>query len=75
MPTRSEHSRDAFINSIVAGVGVALLAGDLWRQRVASLVGAIVAVVLMAAFLAYQRWRYGVFDVESQQAGVGAKAL
>jgi hypothetical protein len=68
----------AFIDSIVAGVGVALLAGDLWvqgRRVLASLVGASVAVVLMAAFLAYQRWWYRVFDVESQPAGVGAKAL
>ena len=51
----------AFLNSIVAGVGVAMLAGGLMRERrtmVASLVGAGVALVLMALFFVYQRWRY-----------------
>lgn len=51
----------AFINSIVAGVGVALLAGDLLpgsRTGLAALVGLIAASVLMVAFLAYQRWRF-----------------
>jgi len=51
----------AFINSIVAGVGVALLAGRLlWgnQRLLASLIGAGVALVLMVAFLAYQKWRY-----------------
>jgi len=55
----------AFINSIVAGVGVALLVGGLLFENqviLASSVGALVAVVLMAAFLSYQRWRYRVFD-------------
>jgi hypothetical protein len=51
----------AFINSIVAGVGVALLAGGLFMEKrtmLASLIGAGVALLLMAAFLAYQKWRY-----------------
>jgi hypothetical protein len=50
----------AFINSIVAGVGVALLAGGLLRgnRLLASLIGAGVALLLMAAFLGYQRWRF-----------------
>jgi hypothetical protein len=51
----------AFINSIVAGVGVALLAGGLLREKqtlLASLIGAGVALALMAAFLVYQKWRY-----------------
>jgi hypothetical protein len=51
----------AFINSIVAGVGVALLAGGLLREKqtlLASLIGAGVALVLMAAFFAYHKWRY-----------------
>jgi hypothetical protein len=51
----------AFINSIVAGVGVALLAGR-WLQEkqtlLASLIGAGVALLLMAAFFLYQKWRY-----------------
>lgn len=53
----------AFINSIVAGVGVAMLVGGLLRERrtmLASLIGAGVALVLMAAFLAYQKWRYDI---------------
>jgi hypothetical protein len=51
----------AFINSIVAGVGVALLAGGLLREKqtlLASLIGAGVALVLMAAFFVFQKWRY-----------------
>jgi hypothetical protein len=51
----------AFINSIVAGVGVAMLAGRLLREKqtlLASLIGAGVALVLMTAFFAYQKWRY-----------------
>lgn len=51
----------AFLNNIVAGVGVAMLAGGLLRERrtvVASLIGAGVALVLMALFFVYQKWRY-----------------
>jgi hypothetical protein len=51
----------AFINSIVAGVGVALLAGGLLREKqtlLTSLIGAGVALALMAAFFVYQKWRY-----------------
>jgi hypothetical protein len=51
----------AFINSIVAGVGVALLVGGLFREKrtlLASLIGAGVALLLMAGFYAYQKWRY-----------------
>jgi hypothetical protein len=50
----------AFINSIVAAVGVALLAGRLFPQRqtlFASLIGVGVALALMAAFFVYQKWR------------------
>jgi hypothetical protein len=51
----------AFINSIVAGTGVTLLASSLFRgdhTRLAFGLGAVVTVILMTAFLAYQRWRY-----------------
>ncbi len=51
----------AFINSIVAGVGVALLAGGLFREQrtlLASLIGAGVALLLMGGFYVYQKWRY-----------------
>lgn len=54
----------AFINNIVAGAGIALLAR--WvlgtpRTLFAVLVGVVGAAVLMAAFLAYQRWRFSMF--------------
>ena len=51
----------AFLNSIVAGVGVAMLVGGVLREKrsmVASLIGAGVALVLMALFFVYQKWRY-----------------
>jgi hypothetical protein len=51
----------AFLNSIVAGVGVAMLVGGLLGERrtaVASLIGAGVALLLMALFFVYQKWRY-----------------
>lgn len=54
----------AFINSIVAGGGVTLLAGALLgagQQGLALGLGVAAAAVLMAAFLAYQRWRYSTF--------------
>jgi hypothetical protein len=51
----------AFINSVVAGVGVALLVdvavgGAAVALRLLS--GALAVVVLMAAFLVFQRWRF-----------------
>jgi len=51
----------AFLNSIVAAVGVAMLVGGLLRERqpvVASLIGAGVALLLMALFFVYQKWRH-----------------
>jgi hypothetical protein len=51
----------AFLNSIVAGVGVAMLVGGLLRESrtlLASLIGAGVALLLMALFFIYQKWRY-----------------
>jgi hypothetical protein len=59
----------AFLNSIVAGVGVAMLAGGLLREQrtaVASLVGAGVALVLMAIFFVYQKWRYDSMTLDVQ---------
>jgi hypothetical protein len=56
----------AFINSIVAGVGVTLLAGDLFiglQNAVALLLGVGTAVVLLAAFVSYQRWRFRIFEL------------
>ena len=54
----------AFINSIVGGAGATLLAGLLLgadRQGVALGIGVVTAVVAMAAFLAFQRWRYSTW--------------
>ncbi len=60
----------AFLNSIVAGVGVAMLAGGLLREKrtaVASLIGAGVALVLMALFFVYQKWRYDSTTAHMQE--------
>jgi hypothetical protein len=51
----------AFLNSIVAGVGVAMLVGGLLGEKrtvVVTLIGAGVALALMALFFLYQKWRY-----------------
>jgi len=51
----------AFINCIVAGTGVTLLANSLLggvQIGLAVSLGVAATVVLMAVFLAYQRWRY-----------------
>ena len=51
----------AFINSLVAGAGVTLLANSVVsrdRIRLALGLGVIATVVLMILFLAYQRARY-----------------
>jgi hypothetical protein len=66
----------AFLNSIVAGVGVAMLAGGLMQGRrtmVASLVGAAVALVLMALFFFYQKWRYDSTAAPSPQPEEGPR--
>jgi hypothetical protein len=60
----------AFLNSVVAGVGVAMLAGGLLRQTqtvVASLVGGGVALVLMALFFVYQKWRHDSVTAQMQE--------
>jgi hypothetical protein len=51
----------ALLNSIVAAVGVAMLLGEPLGERqtgMASLIGAGVALLLMALFFGYQKWRY-----------------
>ncbi len=50
----------ALINSIVAGAGVALLAGRVFAAGKATAVwiGILAALVLMTLFLVFQRWRY-----------------
>jgi hypothetical protein len=57
----------AFVNSIVAGAGVALLINELLDGGeivLAVVAGVVVALALMAGFVVFQRWRYRVFDVE-----------
>lgn len=57
----------AFINSVVAGAGVTLLAANLLgegRTRLALGLGAAAAVCLMAASLAFQRWRFSMYRPE-----------
>jgi hypothetical protein len=55
----------AFINNIVAGAGIALLARRLLgadRTLLAVLLGVAGAAVLTAAFFGYQKWRFGMFE-------------
>ena len=55
----------AFINSVIAGVGVALLSGDLLGADLtvwAISLGVALAVALNVAFVAYERWRFRIFE-------------
>jgi hypothetical protein len=54
----------AFINSIVAGAGVALIVSDLAGGRIilGLSLGLAAAVGFMASFLGYQRWRFRIFE-------------
>ena len=55
----------ASINNIVAGAGVALLARSLLgpdRTLLAVLIGVAGAGALMAVFLAFQKWRFSMFE-------------
>ena len=56
----------AFINSVVAGVGVALLAADLLgadQTALAMSLGVALAVALIVVFVVYERWRFRIFEV------------
>lgn len=59
----------AFVNSIVAGAGVALLAADTLSGETtfALLLGVAAALVFMTAFLAYPRWRFRIFELEEKR--------
>jgi hypothetical protein len=67
----------AFINSVVAGVGVALLVGDRLgadRTAWAMLLGGAVAAALIVAFVAYERWRFRIFEgIEAGEEPEGPK--
>jgi hypothetical protein len=55
----------AFINSVVGGVGIALFAGDRLgadETALAMWLGVALAGALIAAFIAYERWRFRVFE-------------
>ncbi len=58
----------ALIDSVVAGTCVAILVGDLLADDLTALavgLGVVVAAILMASFLAYERWRFAVFAAET----------
>ena len=62
----------AFINSLVAGIGVMLLAGELLvgdQTVVALSFGIAVAGILMVSFLAYQRWRFRLYQRSEGDSG------
>ena len=55
----------AFINNVVAGAGIALLARWFLGAHdavFAVLLGVGGAAVLMAVFLMYQKWRFSMFE-------------
>jgi hypothetical protein len=60
----------AVINSVVAGTGVAILAGDLltsYRTGLAVAFGAVVTLALIAVFVAYERWRFSAIQVQMDE--------
>lgn len=66
----------AAINNIVAGAGVALLARWLLGEShalLAVLLGVVAGLVLTAAFLAFQKWRFGMFETIPQAAETDRK--
>ena len=62
----------AVINNVVAGVGIALLAGLLipsapsWIDAVAGVAGVLILTWL---FYVYQRWRFAEYDARASRAG------
>jgi hypothetical protein len=62
----------AVTNNVLAGVGVTMLAKNLLAENLAWLaipIGIALAVLLTAAFLAYQRWRFSIYG----EATAGSK--
>ncbi len=56
----------AFVNNVVAGTGIALFARwilGVGHTFLAVFFGVVGAAVLMAAFLTYQKWRFGMFEL------------
>jgi hypothetical protein len=68
----------AFINSVVAGVGVAVLVDSLVGREMSVLsaaIGVVAIAILIALFLAFQRWRFAAFaaDLESPDEAAGIR--
>jgi len=62
----------AFVNSVVAGVGVALFAGDRLsadQTAWAWSLGVAVAGALIVAFVVYERWRFRIFERAEEPSG------
>jgi hypothetical protein len=62
----------AVTNNVLAGVGVTMLAKKLLAENLswlAILLGIFLALLLTAAFLAYQRWRFSIYDEAIGHAG------
>jgi hypothetical protein len=59
----------AFVNNVVAGAGITILASNLLdrdRAWLAPPIGIISVVLLSIAFLIYQRWRFNIFGVNAR---------
>lgn len=57
----------AFVNNIVAGAGITLLARRMLGAEhtlLAVLIGVVTSGVLVALFFAYQKWRFDLFEPE-----------
>ena len=68
----------AFINSVVAGVGVALLVADLFgadQSALAISLGVALAGALIALFVAYERWRFRVFEGAESSEDAGEQKI
>jgi hypothetical protein len=59
----------AFVNNVVAGAGITILASNLLdrdRAWLAPPIGIISVVLLTIAFLIYQHWRFSIFGVNAR---------
>ncbi len=65
----------ASVNSILAGAGMTLLVVHLFDGRIvlALFLGVATALALIAAFLAYQSWRFRVFDGVERRLEMGRR--
>jgi hypothetical protein len=64
----------AVINSVVAGTGVAILAGDListYQTVLAVTFGVVVTLVLVTVFVAYEQWRFSAYKTKWKRSKLG----